>query len=195
MHSVIICVVFSSTYMRCTRLCSLNPGVTWMLQLWDPNHFIASCPKKGKPEAGHHHSGRHKGKHEYTSGKHKSKGSFDKEALKKKYLQKAKVKECAFFDSLSDLDHESNDSSSFSSNENLERRVEDKLNELCFLTDTTRGLYTMTFGEDEVDNGNKDTSDDSTFEVSLFADDLAAEVDELTGALASHDKLLRFVVC
>jgi hypothetical protein len=166
-----------------------------MLQLWDPNHFIASCPKKGKPEAGHHHSGRHKGKHEYTSGKHKSKGSFDKEALKKKYLQKAKVKECAFFDSLSDLDHESNDSSSFSSNENLERRVEDKLNELCFLTDTTRGLYTMTFGEDEVDNGNKDTSDDSTFEVSLFADDLAAEVDELTGALASHDKLLRFVVC
>jgi hypothetical protein len=28
MHSVIICVVFSDAYMRCTRLCSLNPGVT-----------------------------------------------------------------------------------------------------------------------------------------------------------------------
>jgi hypothetical protein len=28
MHSVIICVVFSSAYMRCTRLCSLKPGVT-----------------------------------------------------------------------------------------------------------------------------------------------------------------------
>jgi hypothetical protein len=28
MHSIIICVVFSSAYMRCTRLCSLNPGVT-----------------------------------------------------------------------------------------------------------------------------------------------------------------------
>jgi hypothetical protein len=28
MHSVIICVVFSSAYMRCTRPCSLNPGVT-----------------------------------------------------------------------------------------------------------------------------------------------------------------------
>jgi hypothetical protein len=27
-HSVIIYVVFSSAYMRCTRLCSLNPGVT-----------------------------------------------------------------------------------------------------------------------------------------------------------------------
>jgi hypothetical protein len=27
-HSVIICVVFSGAYMRCTRLCSLNLGVT-----------------------------------------------------------------------------------------------------------------------------------------------------------------------
>jgi hypothetical protein len=45
-------------------------------------------PKKGKPEAGQrdHHSSRRKGKHEYTSDKHKPKGRFDKEALKKKYL-------------------------------------------------------------------------------------------------------------
>jgi hypothetical protein len=28
MHSVIICVVFSGAYMRCTRLCCLNPSVT-----------------------------------------------------------------------------------------------------------------------------------------------------------------------
>jgi hypothetical protein len=28
MHYVIICVVFSGAYMRRTRLCSLNPGVT-----------------------------------------------------------------------------------------------------------------------------------------------------------------------
>jgi hypothetical protein len=27
-HSVIICVVFFGAYMRCTRLCPLNPGVT-----------------------------------------------------------------------------------------------------------------------------------------------------------------------
>jgi hypothetical protein len=27
-YSVIICVVFSDAYMRCTRLCSLNLGVT-----------------------------------------------------------------------------------------------------------------------------------------------------------------------
>jgi hypothetical protein len=28
MHYVIIYVVFSGAYMRCTQLCSLNPGVT-----------------------------------------------------------------------------------------------------------------------------------------------------------------------
>jgi hypothetical protein len=28
MHSIIICVVFSRAYMRYTRLCPLNPGVT-----------------------------------------------------------------------------------------------------------------------------------------------------------------------
>jgi hypothetical protein len=52
------------------------------------NHFVASCPKKGKQEASphDHHSGRCKGKREYTSCKHKYKGGFDKEALKKKYL-------------------------------------------------------------------------------------------------------------
>jgi hypothetical protein len=32
-HSVIICVVFFGACMRCTRLCSLNPGVTCLLSL------------------------------------------------------------------------------------------------------------------------------------------------------------------
>jgi hypothetical protein len=52
----------------------------------DPDHFVASCPKKGKSESDprDHHSGWRKGK--YSSGKYKSKGEFDKEALKKKYL-------------------------------------------------------------------------------------------------------------
>jgi hypothetical protein len=102
----------------------------------DPDHFVASCPKKGKSESipCNHHSGRRKGK--YSSSKYKSKGGFDKEALKKKYLQKAKIKECAFLTSLSDLDHNSDDVVSSSSNEETERRVEDKLNELCFIVDT-----------------------------------------------------------
>jgi hypothetical protein len=71
----------------------------------DPDHFIVSCSKKGKPEASqrNHHSGRRKGKHEYTSSKHKSMGRFHKEGLKKKYLQKAKLKEHAFLVSLSEL--------------------------------------------------------------------------------------------
>jgi hypothetical protein len=97
----------------------------------DLDHFIASFPKKGKQEAGprDHHSGRCKGKWEYTSNKQKSKGGFDKEALKKKYLQKAKIKECAFIASLSDLDHDSDDATSSSSDEETDRRIEDTLQE------------------------------------------------------------------
>jgi hypothetical protein len=109
----------------------------------DPDHFIASCPKKGKSKSGprDHHSSRRKGK--YSSGKYKSKGGFDKEALKKKYLQKAKIKECLFLASLSDLDHDSDDVVSSSSDEETERRVDDKLNGLCFIADTAGGFCTM----------------------------------------------------
>jgi hypothetical protein len=152
----------------------------------DPDHFVASCPKKGKSESGprDHHSGRCKGK--YSSGKYKSKGGFDKEALKKKYLQKAKIKEHAFLTSLSDLDHDSDDVVSSSSDEETERRVEYKLNELCFITDTAGVFCTMALGEDAVSIG-----DDTTSEVLPFADDLAAEIEELNAALASQDKFLR----
>jgi hypothetical protein len=54
----------------------------------DPNHFVTNFLNKGKPEAGSrdHHSSRRKDKREHSSGKHKSMGRFDKEALKKKYL-------------------------------------------------------------------------------------------------------------
>jgi hypothetical protein len=34
--------------------------------------------------------------------------------------------------------------------EETQRRVEDKLNGLCFIADTTSGLCTMAFGDDEV---------------------------------------------
>jgi hypothetical protein len=108
----------------------------------DPDHFVASCPKKGKQEAGscHHHSGRCKGNWEYTSNKYKTKGGFNKEALKKKYLQKAKIKECAFLASLSDLDHDTDDTTSSLSDEETDKRVKDKLNGLCFLTNTADRL-------------------------------------------------------
>jgi hypothetical protein len=133
----------------------------------DPNHFIASCP--GKPEAGWH-----KGKHEYTSSK-----------------PKFKVKVCAFLSSLSDLNHNSDDSSSSSNDDEHERWVKDKLNILSFLTDILGGLCTMALGEDMVDSGNKDTGDDSTSEVPLSTNDLAAEVEELNATLASQDNLHR----
>jgi hypothetical protein len=157
----------------------------------DPDHFVASCPKKGKSESGprDHHSGGRKGK--YSSDKYKSKGGFNKEALKK-YLQKEKIKERAFLASLSDLDHDSDDVVSSSSNEETERRVEDKLNELCFITDTAGGFCTMALSEDMVGTSDdKDIADDTTSEVLPSADDLDAEIEELNAVLASQDKLLR----
>jgi hypothetical protein len=158
----------------------------------DPDHFVASCPKKGKSESGphDHHSGWRKGK--YSSGKYMSKGGFNKEALKKKYLQKANIKECAFLASLSNLDHDSDDVISSSSDKETERWVEDKLNGLCFIADTAGGFCTMALGEDAVSTSDdKDIGHDTTSEVLPSADDLVAEIEELNAALASQDKLLR----
>jgi hypothetical protein len=44
--------------------------------------------------------------HKYTSDKHKTKGRFDKDELKQKYLHKAKLKEHAALTSLSDLEND-----------------------------------------------------------------------------------------
>jgi hypothetical protein len=85
---------------------------------------------------------------------------------------------------LSDLDHESNNTSFSSSNE-------DKLNGLCFLVDTAGSLCTMAHGDDVVGGDGPDIDDVSTSKVSHSADDLAIELVELTNALASQDKLLR----
>jgi hypothetical protein len=107
----------------------------------DPDHFVAHFPKKNK-----NFSSKRKDKHEYTSDKHKSNGGFDKEALKKMYLKKAKAQECTFLASLSDLNNNTNDdhSSSSSSDDESERKHEDKLTELCFITSSTHGgFYTM----------------------------------------------------
>jgi hypothetical protein len=107
--------------------------------------------------------------------------------LKKKYLQKAKIKERAFLASLNDLVHDSDDVVSFSSDEETERQVEDKLNGLCFITDTARGFCTMAIGEDAVGTSDdKDIDDDTTSEVLP-----SAEIEELNAALASPDNLLR----
>ena len=93
--------------------------------------------------------------------------------------------------SLSNLDHDFDESTSSLSNEELKRQIEDKLNGPCFLADTAGGLCTMALAEDVVGGNNKDISDDSTFEVSLSADDLTIEVAKLMTALASLEKLIR----
>ena len=61
---------------------------------------------------------KHKDKHEYTSNKHKSKGKLDKEALKK-----AKIRAGTFLASLSDIDADSDDLESSSSDEKSEKRL------------------------------------------------------------------------
>jgi hypothetical protein len=55
----------------------------------DPNHFVAHYPKKNRHSSDKYDSSKRKDMGEYTS-KHKSKGGFDKEALKK-YFKKAKA--------------------------------------------------------------------------------------------------------
>jgi hypothetical protein len=55
----------------------------------DLDHFVAHYPKKNKHLSDKYDSSKRKDKHEYTS-KHKLKGGFDKEALKK-YFKKAKA--------------------------------------------------------------------------------------------------------
>jgi hypothetical protein len=130
----------------------------------------------------------------------KSKRGFDKEAIKKAYLKKAKAHERAFLDSLSDLEKDSIDSdSSTSSGNESKRKIKDKLRGLCFHADTTKqGLYTTALG-DEVEAGKgkveigKDeaSSDDDTSHVSLSADELAVEAETLSASLINQDKLLK----
>jgi len=66
-------------------------------------HFIANCPKKSKYPSNKYNSGKRKEKREHSLDKHKSKGGFDKEVLKKRFLKKAKAQQCAFLASFSDL--------------------------------------------------------------------------------------------
>jgi hypothetical protein len=65
-------------------------------------------------------------------------GRFDWEALKKKYRQKVKIKEHTFLASLSDLDHDSDKPTSSSSDEEVERRVEDKISSTACASSPTQ---------------------------------------------------------
>jgi hypothetical protein len=160
----------------------------------DPYHFIAHCPKKNKSFFGKYDSGNRKDKREYTSGKHKSKGGFAKEALKKKYLKKAKAQECAFLASLSDLDNDSDDdhSSSPLSDDESKRKRENKLTGLCFVAGSTHGGICTMAVDDKV-KASKDVlpDDDDTTEIKPTIDALVPEHDIMTDTLVSQDKLLK----
>jgi hypothetical protein len=100
------------------------------------------------------------------------------------------MKEHAFSASISNLDHDSNNTSSSLSDKELNRWVEDKLNGMFLFDDTIGGLCTMALGEYMVGVSDKDNDDDSTSKVSLFANDLTIEEDDLMSSLASwkdHD--------
>jgi hypothetical protein len=164
----------------------------------DPNHFVTHCPKKNKHSSDKYDSSKCKDKREYTS-KHKSKGGFDKEALKKKYFKKAKVQECAFLASLSDLDNDTdNDGSSYSpsSDDESEKRREDKLTGLCFVTKSIHGGYCAMVVDEGV-KPNKDVlpGDDDATEVKPTVNALIAELDIMTDTLMSQDKLLKRAAC
>jgi hypothetical protein len=98
---------------------------------------------------------------------------------------------CAFLASLSDLDHNFDNTSFPSSHKELKRQVDDKLYGLFFFIDTVGDLCTMALSEDTLGNNDKDISNNSTSEVSLSVNDLTTKVDELTTTLASQDMLLR----
>jgi hypothetical protein len=159
----------------------------------DPDHFVAHCPKKNKHSSDKYDSSKRKDKREYTS-KHKLKGGFDKEALKKKYFKKAKAQEHAFLASLGDLDNDTDDdrSSSSSSADESEKWRENKLTGLCFVTKSIHeGYYTMTVDEGVKPNKDMVPGDDDSIEVKPSIDALIAELDIMTDTLMSQGKLLK----
>jgi hypothetical protein len=80
---------------------------------------------------------------------------------------------------------------SSSSSEETDRRVEDKLNELCFITNTTCILCSLALGDDAVGDDSQDIYDEFTSKLSHSANDLVAELDVMNVALVSQDMLLR----
>jgi uncharacterized protein YnzC (UPF0291/DUF896 family) len=154
-----------------------------------PDHFVTHCPKKNKYD-----TSMQKDKWEYTSGKPKSKEGFDKEALRKKYLKKAKAQQRTFLASLSDLDNNSDDnhSSSLSSYNESELKHEDKPTRLCFVTGSThKGFYTMAIDDEVKASKDEVLVNDDTSEVTASINDLAAELETMNNTLFSADKLLK----
>jgi hypothetical protein len=105
----------------------------------------------------------------------------------------AKAQEHAFLASLSDLDNDNDDDrSSPSSDDESEKRHEDKLTGLCFIAKSIHGGYYI-MAMDEWVKPNKDVllGDDDATEVKPTIDALIAKLDIMTDTLMSQDKLLK----
>ena len=114
------------------------------------------------------------------------------------YLKKAKAQERAFLTSLSDLDNDFDDdrTSSTLSDDESERKHEDKLTRLCFIAGSTHGGFCAMVVDDEV-KANKHVVpiDDDTTKVTPFVDALVAELEPMSDTLFSQDKLLKHAAC
>jgi hypothetical protein len=157
---------------------------------------LPTASKKNKHSSDKYDSSKRKDKRKYTSGKHKSKGGFDREALKKMYLKKAKAQERAFLAFLSDLDNDTDDdrSSSPSSDDESKRKCEDKLTGLCFIAGSThRGFCTMEVDAEVMASKDVVPVDDDTTKVTPSIDYLVAELETMNYTLFSQDKLLKRV--
>ena len=97
---------------------------------------------------------------------------------------------------LSDLDVDTGDDTSPSSlsDDDSKRKVEEKLNGLCFLVKSVKeGFCGMAVDHNR--SGNDDaTGNNSNSEVPPSADELATELETMNGALLCQDKVLRHVV-
>jgi hypothetical protein len=80
-------------------------------------------------------------KHEYISSKHRSKEEDEQGMLKKKYIKNTKAQKCVFLASLSDLELDSGDCDSSSSEDVPERKTEGKFNSLCFLANIAKDVF------------------------------------------------------
>jgi hypothetical protein len=99
--------------------------------------------------------------------------------------------------SLSNINIDSDDSTSSLSDNESEREVKDKVNRLCFLADSIKeGFCGMVLHNGKArSHDNHVSSDDSHSEVQLSANELVAELDTCNATLLSQDKLLKHALC
>lgn len=150
----------------------------------DPDHFVASCPKN-KGDSGKYDYTKRKDKHESSSHKYKHKKNFNPERMKRKFFDQLEAKQRALVVSFSDID---SDGDSPLSDDESEKKVENKFNGLCFYSNSSRGGY-CTMALDGTTTGNDDEVDTQS-EVEPTIESLLAELDSVNDTMLKQDALL-----